>query len=279
MMKPEQIVAQNTVLMAKAGSDLYGLKVDDKPSDTDLMGLAIAPKSHVIGLGKFEHLVHRTAAEGERSGPGDTDTTVYDLRKWMRLALSGNPTVLQLLFVSPAQCTTWGAVAEAIVTELPDLVVARSCGRAFLGYLKQQKGRMDGTRGGRRKPARAGLISAHGYDTKYAMHAIRLGLQGEELLKTGRLSLPMRPEHRDVCLRARRGEMTLREAIAIVETQERAIYELMDAASGIRSVPDVEACSRWLVSVYVSHWFAVDGGAEALARQLQIDGLPHAEDG
>jgi uncharacterized protein len=30
------------------------------------------------------------------------------------------------------------------------------------------------------------LVAVHGYDTKYAMHALRLGLQGIELLTTGR---------------------------------------------------------------------------------------------
>jgi hypothetical protein len=35
------------------------------------------------------------------------------------------------------------------------------------------------------------LVAVHGYDTKYAMHALRLGLQGIELLSTGRITLPV----------------------------------------------------------------------------------------
>lgn len=276
MMTPEQIVEQNTVMMAIAGSDLYGLKIDEA-GDTDLMGIAVAPKSHVIGLGKFETYTHRTAAEGERSGPDDVDTVVYDLRKWMREVLKGNPTMMQMLFVGEHQCSTWSAVAEAITSELPDLIVARSAGRAFLGYLKQQKDRLDGTRGGRRKPARADLIAEHGYDVKYAMHALRLGFQGVELLQTGRLQLPMNDAQRGRCLAARRGEMTLREVVAEIEALEREIYRLMDE-SAIRAVPDVDACSQFLVSVYASHWFAVGGGADQLARVLAADGLPVGEE-
>jgi hypothetical protein len=34
------------------------------------------------------------------------------------------------------------------------------------------------------------LVAEHGYDTKYAMHALRLGAQGVELLTTGRIALP-----------------------------------------------------------------------------------------
>ncbi len=35
------------------------------------------------------------------------------------------------------------------------------------------------------------LVAAHGYDRKYAMHALRLRVQGVELLTTGRVSLPV----------------------------------------------------------------------------------------
>jgi len=37
---------------------------------------------------------------------------------------------------------------------------------------------------------RPGLVAIHGYDTKYAMHALRLGLQGIELRTTCRITLP-----------------------------------------------------------------------------------------
>jgi uncharacterized protein len=34
-----------------------------------------------------------------RSGAGDLDVIIYSARKWARLALAGNPTVLLVLFV------------------------------------------------------------------------------------------------------------------------------------------------------------------------------------
>ena len=38
-----------------------------------------------------------------RSGAGDLDVIVYSARKWARLALAGNPTVLLILFVPDAE--------------------------------------------------------------------------------------------------------------------------------------------------------------------------------
>jgi len=47
----------------------------------------------------------------------------------------------------------------------------------------------------------------YGFDTKYAMHMLRLGFQGVELLTTGRLSLPMREPERSYLLDVRRGRL------------------------------------------------------------------------
>ena len=41
----------------------------------------------------------RPGGLANRSGAGDLDVVVYSARKWARLALGGNPSVLLLLFV------------------------------------------------------------------------------------------------------------------------------------------------------------------------------------
>ena len=49
------------------------------------------------------------------------------------------------------------------------------------------------------------LVAVHGYDTKYAMHALRLGLQGIELLTTGRITLPVPSRIAPTCDRSAAG--------------------------------------------------------------------------
>ena len=63
-------------------------------------------------------------------------------------------------------------------------ILSRRAGRGYLGYLHGQKERLLGARG-QKRVNRPELVEAHGYDTKYAMHAARLGYQGLELLETG----------------------------------------------------------------------------------------------
>ncbi len=72
--------------------------------------------------------------------------------------------------------------------------MSRQAAGRYLGYLKGQKAAMTGQPGAHTN--RPELVATHGYDTKYAMHAVRLGLQGIELLTTGRITLPVPEPHR-----------------------------------------------------------------------------------
>lgn len=92
------IAEPNTVLRGLVGSSVHGLVLDGT-DDRDEMGVCVEPRRYVLGFGKFEQWVYRSAAEregdaGARSCAGDLDLNMYSLRKWARLALQGNPTVL-----------------------------------------------------------------------------------------------------------------------------------------------------------------------------------------
>src|SRR5919197_5787676 len=103
-----EIVDRGTILRATVGSTVHGLHHGGQ-DDRDEMAVFVEPPEYLIGLARargirgglygFEHFVERTQPEGARSGPGDLDLVAYSLRKYVRLALKGHPTVLLLLFV------------------------------------------------------------------------------------------------------------------------------------------------------------------------------------
>src|ERR671925_1818212 len=103
-----QLVEQGTVLRATVGSTVHGLHHGGQ-DDRDEMAVFVEPPEYLLGLARargirgglygFEHYVERTQPEGVRSGPGDLDLVAYNLRKYIRLALKGHPTILLLLFV------------------------------------------------------------------------------------------------------------------------------------------------------------------------------------
>ncbi|WP_204331766.1 DNA polymerase beta superfamily protein [Geodermatophilus sabuli] len=109
------IAERGTVLRAQVGSGVHGTAVAGQ-DDRDEMGLCLEPPEFVTGLARvpagvgatttvrFEQYHRHTAWDrpgglASRSGAGDLDVVVYSARKWARLALAGNPTVLLLLFV------------------------------------------------------------------------------------------------------------------------------------------------------------------------------------
>src|ERR671915_2557509 len=86
------------ILRGVVGSVVHGLS-NPGTDDRDEMGVCVEPREYVVGLRRFDHFVYRTRDEGESSGPGDLDLTVYGVRKYVRLARKGSPPALLLLFV------------------------------------------------------------------------------------------------------------------------------------------------------------------------------------
>ena len=97
------------------------------------------------------------------------------------------------------------------------------------------------------------LIAAHGYDTKYAMHALRLGLQGIELLSTGRITLPVPEPHRAYLRSVRRGERPLAEVLDAITDAETQLARLRDSTT-VAEQPDRSWVDNWLHHSYQNFW-------------------------
>jgi hypothetical protein len=93
----------------------------------------------------------------------------------------------------------------------------------------------------------------HGYDTKFAMHALRLGLQGVELLSTGRITLPVPSPHGEYLRAIRRGEVPLAEALAAIDEAEHQLIRAKDSAS-VPDEPDRAWVDAWLHRAHLDHW-------------------------
>jgi hypothetical protein len=124
--------------------------------------------------------------------------------KWAGLAGKGNPSALHFLFAPLAFTTkTWDRFSVQ-----PTLFLAKSHVKPFLGFADDQMKRLLGQKG-QKNVHRAELEDKHGYDTKYAMHVIRLYGEAKELMEHGRITLP-RP-NRDELIEIRRGKYSLSE--------------------------------------------------------------------
>jgi hypothetical protein len=260
------IAERGTVLRAQVGSGVHGTCVDGQ-DDRDEMGICLEPPAYVTGIAQvpagtaseatvpFEQYQRHTVWDrpgglANRSGAGDLDVVVYSARKWARLALAGNPTVLLLLFVPDAEVVHRDERGAELVAQA-DRFVSRLAADRFLGYLQSQRRAMTGEIGAHTN--RPELVAVHGYDTKYAMHALRLGVQGIELLTTGWITLPVAGPAGDHLRAVRRGEVPLEEVVARLQEAEAELERLRTAAS-VPDAPDRDWVNGWLHRSYTSFW-------------------------
>lgn len=242
---------KQTILECVVGSTLHGTSVNDGLEDLDLMAVVVEGLPTFAGFSACDTWVSRTKPEGVRSEAGDVDYTAYGLRKYLHLALRGNPTIMLALFAGDEHtrvCTPAGRELRSLAPQ----IISKQCYMPFRGYMRQQHERLLGLRG-QRNVTRPELVEAYGYDTKYAAHVVRLGMQGAELLTTGRLSLPMRDDERALCLKVRSGGYTLAEVSEQIIAAERRLEQAY-AACTLPERPDTAAVQAWVLKTYSVYW-------------------------
>lgn len=254
----EGIKASQVILRAEVGSTVWGLNISDS-GDKDEMGIVVEGLEKMVGFQEYEQTIYRTATErtGEHDAPsqsGDLDLTIYSLRKWLRLALKGNPTILTLLFVP---MTKWvsGDSRGLKLQELAHQIVSKKAGGAFLGYLQAQRMRLTGEKGGRH-----GVfdLSKGEYDGKYAMHMLRLGYQGVELLRTGKMVVPLSDPTRGYLLDVRNGKDSLQGVLTKCGELERELKDLLDS-SPLPEAPNMKMVEEWMMETYYQSWQSTFG--------------------
>ncbi len=129
--------------------------------------------------------------------------------------------------------------------------VSRLVADRYLGDLTAQKAAMTGQVGAHTN--RPELVAVHGYDTKCAMHALRLGLQGIELLTTGRITLPVPEPHLAYLRSIRRGERPLAEVRDAVSDAEARLAPLRESTAIVEQ-PDRRWVDDWLHRSYQNFW-------------------------
>lgn len=241
------------ILRTVVGSGVHGIAIEGT-DDHDEMGVFVEPPTHVLGLSRpAEHYVFRTQPEGARSGPGDTDLVSYALRKYLRLAAKGNPTALLPLYAPADSIVVVNPLGEELRALAPAVLSQRAVHR-FVGYMISQRERLLGKKSG--APSRPELVARYGYDVKYASHALRLAYQGLEVLRDGRLTLPMPEWERERVLRVKRGDISEIEDVLdeISGVQAQIEDRLAAGRTPLPAEPDLAAISEWSADAHRRHW-------------------------
>ena len=106
------------------GSHAYGTNVET--SDTDYSGVFIQSMNDILGNKYTEQINDDT-----------NDIVIYEIRRFLELLGSNNPTVLELLN-TPEDCIIYKDPAFDLILNDKEKFITKICAKSFGGYAKQQ---------------------------------------------------------------------------------------------------------------------------------------------
>ena len=245
------------------GSVAYGVSSDT--SDCDVYGFAIPRKEEVfphlrgeiLGFGspgkRFEqYQEHRIPDADALGGKGRTyDLTIFGIVKFFTLAMENNPNIIDSLF-TPAFCVLHSTRVGNLVRENRRVFLHRGAWPKFKGYAYSQLHKL-----AIKEPTgkRTELVAAHGYDTKFAYHVVRLLSEVEQILVEGDIDLQRNNEQLKAIRRGEWTEQRLRQWAAEKESHlERAYSE-----SALPATPDEARIRTLLLNCLEEHYGTLSG--------------------
>lgn len=207
------------ILLVVTGSRAYGL--DEEGSDTDRRGVFLPPAELHWSLFEVPAQIDDDAEQ----------TTLWELRKFLVLALKANPNVLECLWSPRIEHAT--ALGRELLA-MRSSFLSRLVYQTYNGYVMSQF-----------KKLQSDLRERGAVKWKHVMHLVRLQLAGIGVLRTGEVPVAV-GEHRQLLLRVRRGEVPWPEIDAFRQ-QLHVEFTAAFAATALPERPDYAAADTFLV--------------------------------
>ncbi|NUR25647.1 MAG: nucleotidyltransferase [Catenulispora sp.] len=216
------------LLRGVVGSTAYGLAGPE--SDIDRLGVFASPTAALLGF----HPPRESVVTH------DPDVTLHEAGKYCRLALSANPTAIELLWLESYEIAT--PLGEALVGIRSAFLSGPRVSEAYLGYGSQQLSRLAHKR-------RTGNWIDRRVD-KHARHMLRLIDQGLALYETGVLPIRLAdPERYHEFGRRVADDASTAESV-LAHARER----FAAARTVLPDRPDEATVERWLLDVRRHYW-------------------------
>ena len=123
-------IAKNTIYLTIHGSKAYG--TNTPLSDTDLRGICIPSKKYYLGT--LDHFEQYQSME-------PYDLTVFDIRKFVKLAMDANPNALEIIFTDYGDHIFTAPIFEKI-NNIREKFLSTKCKYSMSGYAQSQLRRM-----------------------------------------------------------------------------------------------------------------------------------------
>jgi predicted nucleotidyltransferase len=120
----EKCQGAKPLFIAIRGSQAYGTQLPT--SDIDYAGVYIQSQEDIFGTGYKEQI-----------NDDKNDTVFYEVRRFLELVASNNPTILELLN-TPEDCIIYKDPLYDLILEQKELFLTKVCAKSFGGYAIQQ---------------------------------------------------------------------------------------------------------------------------------------------
>ena len=233
---PKEVLIDNLILLGYRGSVAHNMYISSADpnsiDDIDLMGVFLAPENFYIGL--KQHKSKQTKEISKEIDGVMWDCVYYELRKFVKLLLKGNPNTLSLLWIKPEHYLIIKEFGKMLLENKKSFLGKEAIYKSFAGYANGQLKRMEhfklhGYMGKKRKH----LVEKYGYDTKNAAHLIRLLIMEIETLNANKLKV-FRDKDVNTLLDIKTGKWSLEKVKDLAEK----LFELAKEAYTRSTLPD-----------------------------------------
>ena len=228
------------IMIAQVGSHAYGLNTPS--SDEDYRGVFFPLEKYVYGL----QTVEQVKVKGD-------DWVCHDIRQYVKLLLKQNPTIMELLFIPPAELVLCVKDWLDFLPHLKKLVTKK----AFLPYSAYVRAQLQKAINRQPVGKRSRVVEELGYDTKFMSHCARLAVQCIALMQTGEIPVRVPLEYRGNIMAIKENKVEKSEAIAYIEGLDSKMHEAYKQ-SVLPEIADVETFESQVFMPYMKNgWVPV----------------------
>lgn len=234
------------------GSIAHNLYIDPKEpagtDDKDYMGVFIAPLEYYFGMmGDIKGW-----ESYQKMDEAGNDMTLHELRKFVKLACKGNPSILSFLWNEPEMILYSTEIGESLMDHRMEFSTKKVY-YAIKGYAASQIKRMNkGPNACYLSTKRKKLYEKFGYDTKYASHTIRLIRMGIEFLEKGELTV-YREKDRQLLIDIKQGKIPFEDIIVMGQDLCNDLDHAFKKC-GLPDEPDYTKIHIWLIDLMNSYF-------------------------
>jgi predicted nucleotidyltransferase len=139
-------IEDGMILFCKSGSHAYGLNTE--MSDLDFKGICVAPQRFYTTLETFEQKDKGWVQDGNETFRtrfpelDNSDSVVYDIRRYLSLLRSQNPNILEMLWQTPDSYIYLDFLGQSLIDNREKLISKRISG-TFVQYARAQIKKME----------------------------------------------------------------------------------------------------------------------------------------